>query len=356
MTVTHTGQGTGWLRSDRLPEQVVPSSLYDSAGWLRTWETNSIEQRTRHTYISAELAGGVSVVPLYETTSSPFWHGYEVQCDLVGRFGNPIVFAGSPYSMYTKRGHVPAELVRGAHATAMEWIGTGDAEVLVVPNLTGEGVEDWLRVAGPPVGRVLLERTYSVDVVGSFEEHLVARLPNKIKRDVERRLRRSEERGLTVRMVEGPEAHSLVRHAYPLTVDTSDKNDWPALFSEDSLNSMLTVPGGMMLAAEVDGRLVGAFFAFRHGDEVTYMCGGVEYAGLKELSTYIALMYRGTQWAYDNGMRRIEWGRDNYRFKEKHGLTGTDLWALVYAPHPRPDLAAALEGMHGVLSAYIEGT
>ncbi|PRY45236.1 GNAT family N-acetyltransferase [Umezawaea tangerina] len=356
MTVTHIGQGTGWLRSDRLPDRVVASSLYDSAGWLRTWEANPVEQRTRHTYVSAEVAGGSSVVPLYEVTMSPFWHGYEVQCDLVGRFGRPVVFAGSTYSMYSKRGHVPAELARGAHATAMEWISSGDAELLVVPNLTGEGVEDWLAAVGPPVGRVLLERTYSCDVTGTFTDHLVTKLPNKIKRDVERRLRRSQERGLRVRMVEGPDAHELVRHAYPLTVDTSDKNDWPALFTEDALDSMLRVPGAMMLAAEVDDRLVGAFFAFRHGDEVTYMCGGVEYAGLKELSTYVALMYGGTKWAYDNGMNRIEWGRDNYRFKEKHGLTGTDLWALVYAPEPRPDLVPALDGMHDLLSAYIEGT
>ncbi|GLZ33858.1 hypothetical protein Lesp02_60460 [Lentzea sp. NBRC 105346] len=348
MTVTHTG----WSLSDQLPERVVPSSLYDSDGWLRTWETNTIEQRTRLAYVSDERG---DVLPLYEITSSPFWHGYEVQCDLVGRFGKPIVFAGSTYSMYGKRGPVAHALVRGAYETAMEWIGDGPADVLVVPNLTDEGVEDWLAVAGEPVGKVLLERTYSIGVHGTFRDHLWRNLPEKIRKDVERRLRRSSERGLTIRMVEGQEAHDLVRFAYPLTVDTSDKNDWPALFSEQSLNAMLDVPGAMLVAAEIGTELVGAFFAFRHGDEVTFMCGGVNYASLKEYSTYIALMYGCTRWAYENGMRRIEWGRDNYRFKEKHGLTGTDLWALVYAPSPRPDLAKALRGMHDVLSAYIEG-
>jgi predicted N-acyltransferase len=200
---------------------------------------------------------------------------------------------------------------------------------------------------------VLLERTYSCELSGDYGDHL-NRVNPKIRRDVERRLRRAGERGLRVRMLDGPQAHALVPAAFPLTVDTSDKNDWPALFDEDTLHRMLRVPGAMMLAAQVGDRLVGAFFAFRRGTEVTFMCGGVDYPALKELSTYVALMYRGTQWAYENGMCRIEWGRDNYRFKERHGLTGTDLWALVYAPSPRPDLSAALTGMHQVLSAYIE--
>lgn len=348
MTVTHTG----WSLSDQLPERVVPSSLYDSGGWLRTWETNTIEQRTRFGYISDERG---DVLPLYEITSSPFWHGYEVQCELVGRFGKPILFAGSTYSMYGKRGPVSHALIRGAHTTAMEWIESGPADLLVVPNLTDEGVESWLEAEPEPVGKVLLERTYSVAVEGTFRDHLWRHLPEKIRKDVERRLRRSSERGLTIRMVTGAEAHDLVKYAYPLTVDTSDKNDWPALFSEQSLNAMLDVPGAMLVAAEIGDRLVGAFFSFVHGDEVTFMCGGIEYSTLKEYSTYIALMYGCVRWSYENGMCRMEWGRDNYRFKEKHGLDSTDLWALVYAPSARPDLVPALEGMHSVLSAYIKG-
>ena len=200
------------------------------------------------------------------------------------------------------------------------------------------------------MGRILLERTFSYDLTG---DHL-SRVTSKIQRDVRRRLRRSAERGLSVVMVEGDEAHALVGQAYPLTVDTSDKNDWPALFDEDALHGLLRVPGALMAAARVDGRLVGVFFGFRRGTEVTFLCGGVDYAGLQELSTYVALMYRSTEWARDNGMERIEWGRDNYRFKQRHGLTGTDLWALVYAPGPRPDLAPDLARMHQELSDYIE--
>lgn len=353
MTVTDTGRvdpAYGWTVSDRVPDRVAASCLYDSAGWLRGWERIGIEQRTRHAYVCA----GEDVLPLYETTMSPFWHGYELQCGLSGRFGNPIVFAGSPYSMYGKRGPVAEELVHGAHATAMDWIRGGAADVLVVPNLTSEGVDSWLDAVGPPVGTVHLERTYAIDVVGSFTDHL-HRIDSKIRRDVERRLRRGAERGLTVRMVEGDEAHALVPAAFPLTVDTSDKNEWPALFDEAALHGMLDVPGALLVAAEAGDRLVGVFFGFRRGDEVTYMCGGVDYQSLREYSTYIALMYRATQWAYENGMRRIEWGRDNYRFKERHGLAATELWALVYAPNPRPELALAVRGMHAVLHAYIEG-
>ena len=353
MTVTDAGRvdrAYDWTVSDRVPDQVAASCLYDSAGWLRGWERIGIEQRTRHAYVCAEQ----DVLPLYETTMSPFWHGYELQCGLVGRFGNPIVFAGSPYSMYGKRGPIAEPLVRGAYATAMDWIRGGEADVLVVPNLTTEGVDSWLDAVGPPTGTVHLERTYAIDVQGSFTDHLY-RIDNKIRRDVERRLRRGEERGLRVRMVEGDEAHALVPAAFPLTVDTSDKNEWPALFDEAALHGMLDIPGALLSAATVGDRLVGVFFGFRRGDEVTFMCGGVDYKSLREYSTYIALMYRSTQWAYENGMRRIEWGRDNYRFKERHGLAATELWALVYAPSVRPELALALRGMHAILHAYIEG-
>jgi hypothetical protein len=349
MTVTDTGSATGWSLAERLPEHVSATCLYDSAGWLAGWERIGVEQRTRHAYVCA--AG--QVLPLYETTMSPFWHGYELQCDLVGRFGNPIVFAGSSYSMYGKRGPVAPDLAVGAHTAAMEWIDGGAAELLVVPNVTEEGVRSWVEAVGQPIATIHLERTYAIDVRGTFGDHLY-RIDNKIRRDVERRLRRAGERGLVVRMVEGAAAHALVPQAFPLTVDTSDKNDWPALFDEAALHDMLDVPGAMLVAASVGDRLIGAFFAFRRGDEVTYMCGGVDYPSLNEYSTYIGLMYRSTQWAYDNGMRRIEWGRDNYRFKERHGLTGTDLYALFYAPTPRPDLVAPLAKMDDILHTYIE--
>lgn len=290
--------------------------------------------------------------PALRTDRFPFWTGYEVQVGLVGAFGNPIVFAGSPYSMYSKRGRVPVPLVHGAHATAMEWIESRDAEVLVVPNLTDEGVKDWVQAVGPPVGTVLLERTFSCELSGDASTHL-ARLSSKVRRDVERRLRRSHERGLRVLMLDGPSARALVPEALALTVGTSEKNEWPPLFDEQALHGLLTVPGAMMAVAQVADRLVGAFFAFRRGDEMTFMCGGVDYATLGELSTYVALMYRSTEWACEHGIRRIEWGRDNYRFKQRHGLTAHNLWALVYAARPRPDLRRALEHMHVELSAYI---
>jgi GNAT acetyltransferase-like protein len=342
-------QGGGWGVAGEVPDQVLASCLYDSAGWLRGWERIGIERRTRHAYVHA----GDEVLPLYEITMSPFWHGYELQCGLVGRFGNPILFAGSPYSMYGKRGAIAGPLVEGAYATAMSWIRDGSAELLVVPNLTSAGVDSWREVVGPPVGTVHLERTYGIDVDGTFQDHMY-RLNPKVRRDVERRLRRGEERGLRVRMLAGADAHHLVPEAFPLTVDTSDKNEWPALFDEDALHGMLDVPGALLVAAQVGERLVGVFFGFRRGDEVTYMCGGVDYRSLHEYSTYIHLMYRSTQWAYDNGMTRIEWGRDNYRFKERHGLHATELWAMVYSPVARPELATALHGMHATLHAYIE--
>lgn len=351
MTATRTAEG--WSLLGELPERVVSGCLYDSAGWLGMWETTGIERRVRHGYVHAEG----QVLPLYALTSSPFWHGYVTQSAQT-QLGSRHVFAGSTYSMYTKRGTFPQALARGAHATAMEWIDAGDADLLIAPNLTDDAAATWEDAVGPPAGRVLLDRTYSCELSGDFDDHL-RRLPKKLRQDVRRRLRRADERGLRIDMVEGPEAHGLVPSALPLVVGTTDEHGWPALYDEDTLHALLRTPGALVAVARVADRIAGVFFGFRHDAEVTFLCGGVDYSGLTELSTYVALMYRCLEWGYANGFRRIEWGRDNYRFKERHGLTGTDLWALVYSPDrpPAPDgaLATALADMHRVLAAYIEG-
>src|SRR4051812_30341962 len=178
MSVIHQDHGVvtspAWSVSQRLPERVAASCLFDSAGWLRGWQDIGVERWTRFAYVHTEPAGpqGSSVLPLYEVTKSPFWHGYEAQVGLVGQFGTPMIFAGSVYSMYSKRGQVPVGLARGAYLTAMDWMITGAAEVLVVPNLTAEGAADWIAAVGPPLGKVLLDRTYSYDLSDDFSSHL----------------------------------------------------------------------------------------------------------------------------------------------------------------------------------------
>lgn len=337
-----------------MPDRAASSCLYDSIDWLHAWENIGIEDRTRHAYVVAHSPGpgGKQVLPLYVVKRSPFWHGYELQAGLSGLCDGAMVFAGSTYSMYSKRGVVLEALVRGAHATAMDWMATGEANLLIVPNLTEEGVASWVRALGPPAGQTLLDRTYHCELSGTFTDHL-HRLDPKIRRDVTRRLRRAEERGVRVDLLEGELAHELVRAALPLTVGTTDEHGWPPLYDEATLHGLLRVRGAMMVAARAGNRLVGVFFAFRYGDEAVFLCGGVDYSTLREFSTYIVLMYRCTEWAYEQDLRRIEWGRDNYRFKERHGLTGTDLWALVYAPPGGSGPADELAQMHKTMCAYV---
>lgn len=319
MAVTGVESGQ-WVVVDDVPGRVAASCLYDSADWLRRWERIGVERRVQHAYVCA----GDDVLPLYETAFSPFWHRYESQCGLVGRFGSPIVFAG-----YGTFGSVAEPLVRGAYATAMAWIERGDAEVLVVPNLTSAGVDSWREFAGPPVGTVHLARSYSTDVLGSFGERL---------HWLGSETRRAEAGGLRVRVLAGAAAHALVPAALPLIED----------FDEAALHGMLDIPGAMLVAAEADGSLVGVLFGVWRDDEVTFTCGGVD----REHDVRTALRYRATRWAYENGVRRIEWGRD--RFNERHGVRGTELWAMVYAPRARTELATVLNGMHATLHAYIE--
>lgn len=228
-----------------------------TCAWLRGWERAGIERRSRHAYVCAED----DVLPLYETTDSPLWQGYEQRCGLVGRFGSPIVFAGSPYFVHGES--VAEPLVRGAHATAMSWIEQGAADVLVVPNLTSAGVDSWREFAGPPVGTVHLARTYTVR--GSTGLHWLD----------------GQER---VRILEGAP----------------------------------DIPGTALVAVETGGRRVGVYLGLRRGDEVTFVCG------------------------------------DHHRVMARHGLHGTELWAMVYAPTARSELATVLNGMHATLHAGIQ--
>lgn len=347
--------GRRWAASGELPRQVASTCLYDSYGWLRAWESVGIESRRRHTYVTAGVPGGVgpAVLPLYLVEHSPFWHGYELQSGLARLADEPLAFAGSTYFMYSRRGEVPPALAEGVHATAMEWIAAGEAGLLVIPNLTDDGVASWVAAMGEPTGRVLLDRTYWCDLDTSLASYLTTRLPHKLRNDVRRRLRRSHERGLLVEVLPAATAHSLVPTAVPLTVGTTDEHDWPALYDEAALHGLLRVPGAVLATARVGDDLIGVFFGFQHGDEVTFLCGGVDYATLPEFSTYVALMYRCLEWACDQGFKRIEWGRDNYRFKERHGLAGADLWALVYAPGHRAGLCEALTRMRETMCAYI---
>jgi hypothetical protein len=264
MAVTSVGPAR-WVVVDEVPERGAAGCVYDSAAWLRGWERAGIERRTRQAYVCA----GDDVLPLYETTSSPLWHEYERRCGLVGRFGSPIVFAGSPYFVAGKR--VAEPLVRGAHATAMSWIERGDADVLVVPNLTSAGVDSWREFAGPPVGTVHLARMY------------------RVRGSAGGRLHWLDGKGSGLRVLEGAE---VARRGMP------------------------DIPGVLLVVADTGD----VYFGFRRGDEVVFLCGGV----------------------------------DHHRFMARHGLPGTELWAMVYAPTARSELVTVLNGMHATLHACIQ--
>jgi hypothetical protein len=351
--------GHGWRTARTLPDRIASTSVFDAAPWLGLWHAGcSIETVSTRTYVCApapaqEPADGHEVLPIYLTGHSPFWFGYERYAGVAPLHDSEIAFAGSTYSMYTKRGPVRAELIRGAWVEGQRMIREGAAGLLVVPNLTAEGVESWVATVGEPSGRVLLDRTYHADSDATYDDYL-ARLDSKIRRDVARRLRRASERGLTVDVLPGPEAEGLVDVALALTVGTTDEHSWPALYDAPTLHAFLRVEGAVVVAARVADRLIGVFFGFLRDDEVAFLCGGVDYGSLRAYSTYVALMYRGIEWAHEQGIARVEWGRDNYAFKARHGLTGIDLWALVYEDErSAPRLREPLERMHARLTAYI---
>jgi hypothetical protein len=346
--------GCDWSLVDRLPAGFVSTSMFDAPPWLRLWERQPPERVLDIGYVCAGPHGAREVLPLYLITESAFWRGYELQSDVPPLRGElPMLCAGSTYSMYTKRGAFSPALARGAWAMHERSAREGRHRVLVVPNLTPEGVEVWLEAVGPPSGKVLLDRTYHSWLAGSYDDYL-ALLPSRLRRDVVRRLRQGESRGLQVTLAFGDDGLDDVDSALRLVVGTTDEHDWPPLYDSESLRAMVQTEGSLVVTARAEGRLLGAFFGFVHDDEVVMLCGGVHYPSLPTYSTYVALMYRSIEWAHRHGYRRFEWGRDNYDFKERHRLVGTDLWGLVYEPPGEPPrLTESLARMHDVMERYI---
>jgi CelD/BcsL family acetyltransferase involved in cellulose biosynthesis len=341
--------------ADVVPDRVVASCLFDSVGWMRQWATAPIEQCLQRRYaLDGDGSGSYDVLPVYLVRHSPFWFGYERQSGVDPLCQGSIAFAGSTHSMYSKRGPVSPKLIRDAYGQARDWYDAGQADILVVPNITSAGVDDWIAEVGQPDAQLVLDRTYYIEHSDNFTAYL-HRLDRKVRRDIERRLRRSAERGVRFRLLPADQAASFIKAALPLTIGTTDEHSWPPLYDEATLHCLLRVPGAVLAVAEVGDRLIGVFFGFVHGEEVTFLCGGVDYSTLPEYSTYVVLMYGCVQWACDTGLRRVEWGRDNYRFKERHGLVGVDLCALVYDFAEDAGRRGKLARMRTELIAYIVG-
>jgi hypothetical protein len=158
--------------------------------------------------------------------------------------------------------------------------------------------------------------------------------------------------GVRLRILTGAEISPYLDEFTRLAIDSSEKHT-DNIYGPEMFRNLTSVPGAVLLAAEHEGRMVGAFYCFLYRRRLSLVIAGLDNAQLRELNTYAFLMYESLRYAVANDAASIDAGRCNYAYKERHGFRGTDVWALVYPTGSRPDLADALERMNKGMHEYL---
>jgi predicted N-acyltransferase len=198
---------------------------------------------------------------------------------------------------------------------------------------------------------VIVDKKYAAPIGGS-EEAFLARMRGKTRREFVRQWRRAVDSGVRLRIAHGAEVLRYVDEFTALAVDAAQKHG-DNLYGVDQVSGVIDVPGAVLLVAEHDGRMVGAFYGFLYRGRLAMVIAGIDFDRLTELNIYGFLMYETLRYAVANGAEVFDVGRCNFEYKERHAFRGTELWGLAYFPEERPDLRSGLELMNKGMQEYI---
>lgn len=326
----------------------VPAAVFDgryfctSVAWTRAWESVRTERVLASRHLALEGAGAAELVPYYLVGHSPLWRSYENDAGLPPVWTRPVVYSGTLYGARGGAGGGSRAHLARAVDLGLEQAARWDAEALVFANLTGDEVGAWsaVRPDGVPV---LLDRAYAARVGGS-EAAFLAALPGKARREFVRQWRRASDAGVRLRVLSGEEMLPRLEEFTALAIEAAEKHGLN-LYGADMFRNLVQVPGAVLLVAEHEGTMAGAFYCFLYRGRFSMVTGGIDYARLRELNTYAFLVYESLRHAVAHDAGIIDPGRGNFAYKRRHGFRGTDLWALVYPVGSRPDLADTLGRM-----------
>jgi hypothetical protein len=321
-----------------------------SVGWARAWEEVRTEQVRGFRHLA--LTGGPhpELVPFYLIGHSPVWHDYEKTAGIPPVFAGPVVFSSTVYGVHGGAGSSTAGYravtVDEGRAQAARW----GAEALVLSNLDGDELDAFqaVRPGGHPV---LLDRAYEAPLGGS-ESAFLGRMPSKARRELRRLWRRATDAGVRLRVVTGDAMAPDLAEFTRLAIGSSEKHT-DNIYGPEMFRRLTAVPGAVLLVAEHDGQMAGAFYCFLYRGRFSLVIAGLDDRKMRELNTYAFLMYESMRHALDHDAEAIDVGRCNYEYKERHGFQGSDVWALVYPADDRPEVAGALERMNKNLHEYI---
>ncbi|WP_370967174.1 GNAT family N-acetyltransferase [Amycolatopsis sp. cg9] len=336
----------------------VPAELFDgpyfsmTVGWARAWEKVRTEQVRAFRHLTLEGGPAAELVPYYLVDHSPTWRGYEDEAEIPPVWTGPVVYSSTLYGEHGGAGGSSPEYIARAIDLGLEQTRAWGAEALVFGNLTPDAVDAWGAVR-PFDAAVLLDKKYE-SPLGDEGAGFLGGMRGKVRRELLRQWRRGVESGLRLRALTGDEMLPHLEDFTELAVDTSVAHG-DELYGPDIFHSLTSVPGAVLLVAEHEGRMAGAFYCFLYRGRLALTMAGLDYDKLGELNTYAFLMYESVRYALANGAAVLDPGRCNFEYKQRHGFRGTELRAVVYLPEPRPDLVAALERMDGLMHEYIAG-
>ena len=243
----------------------VPADSFDgryfctTVAWTQAWEGVRTEQVRDFRHLALEGGPVPELVPYYLVDHSPIWRDYENTAGVPPVFDGPVVFSSTVYGVHGGAGGSTAagreQAVDLGLAQAEQW----GAHALVLANLTGDEVDAWtaVRPAGYPV---LLDRAYEAPLGGS-EESFLARMTSKPRRELGRQWRRSTENGVRIRTVTGDEITPYLDDFTRLAIGSSEKHT-DNIYGPEMFRNLTAVPGAVLLIAEHEGRMAGAFYCF----------------------------------------------------------------------------------------------
>ncbi|MFJ4676913.1 GNAT family N-acetyltransferase [Kitasatospora sp. NPDC088783] len=283
---------------------------------------------------------------LVPADGSPYWTSQEVDAGVPPVWPGPVLYSGSPHGQYGGAGASTEPLADLTARAGLDLAGELGGHAVVYPGLDAHQAQR-LAAAGRRRGTAhVLDLATDVAHVRDLDphqgmEHWWANTPTAHRRDVRRQWRRATEAGLALDPLT---AHRMLPHLAEFTrlaVGTAERHGCP-LYGLDMFERLARVPGAVLLAARAENRLVGGLYSWLHDDCLYLWASGIDYRHPAGRLAYAWLMSEAPRWAIEQGARRIDAGRANYRAKQRLGYRPDVLRTVVHLPGNDPATARAL--------------
>lgn len=327
-------QATSYRAAAAVPSWPAVTSPFATREWSAAWEqVRATEHVLAASHLDVSSPGGHWVASFYLISGCGFWKLYESVAGVEPVWREPVVYAPSPYAVYGGFGLESGPEVAAVVAHGMSFARHVGAPAVVFPGLTAEQARRWLAEA--PAGlQCRLEdghRTHAVESLEAFQRSLAS---HDVRNEFGRQWRRGTDAGLRLRVLQGPEITRAAPEFAALAKAVGVKRNVPDLYAADLASAAAQVPGSVLLAAEHDSGMAGAFLGFLFGQKLFLWTAGIDYSRIRDLHTYGWLMAESVRYAADAGVAVIDAGRGNYRYKRRLGFTAVPLYALAYLTGP----------------------